>query len=128
MKHKHPALTGANMYKHYNQINKGMSCNVQSIPLLIYGIVPALSEFKVIHILIILHILFIPVPAVKVSPVIIQDTEHPVGIAGFIFRFFIAMFAYLLVGADYMAYETVAFRQVAKYRVLGIGMRIIVST
>jgi len=37
---------------------------------LIYGIVPALSEFKVIHILIILHILFIPVPAVKISPVI----------------------------------------------------------
>ena len=36
LKHKHPALIGANMYKHYNQ--KGMSCNVQSIPFLIYGI------------------------------------------------------------------------------------------
>ena len=78
-------------------------------PFLIYGIVSALSEFKVIHILIILHVLFIPVPAVKISPVIIQYTEHPVGIAGFIFRFFIAMFAYLFVGTDDMAYETVAF-------------------
>ncbi len=96
-------------------------------PFLIYGIVPALSEFKVIHILIILHILFIPVPAVKISPVIIKNAEHPVGIARFTFRFFVAMFAYQLVGPDYMAYETVAFRQVAKYRVLGIGMRIIVS-
>lgn len=117
------------MYKHYNQIKskKGMSCNVLSIPLLTYGIVPALSEFRVIHILIILHILYIPIPAVKISPVIIQDAEHPVGIAGFRFRLFVAMFAYLFVDADYMAHETVAFRQVAKYRVLGIGMRIIVS-
>lgn len=103
-------------------------CSAVHSLFLIYGIVPALSEFKVIHILIILHVLFIPVPAVKISPVIIQYTEHPVGIAGFIFRFFIAMFAYLFVGADDMAYETVAFRQIAKYRVLGIGMRIIVST
>lgn len=37
------------------------------------------------------------------------------------------MFAYHLVGADYMTYETIALRQIAKYRVLGIGMRIIVS-
>lgn len=94
-------------------------------PFLIYGIVPALSEFKVTYIIKI--VLFIPVSAVKISPVIIQYTEHPVWIAGFIFRFFVAMFAYLFVGADDMAYETVAFRQVAKYRVLGIGMRIIVS-
>ncbi len=89
-----------------------MSCNVQSIPFLIYGIVRDLSEFKVIHILIILRILFIPVSSVKISPVIIQHAEHPVWIAGFIYRFFVAMFTYLLVGTDYMAHETVAFHQI----------------
>ena len=105
-----------------------MSCNVQSIPFLIYWYFTGLPpEFKVIHILIILHILSIPVPAVKISPVIIKDIEHPVWIAGFIFWRFVAMFAYHLVGADYMTYETIALRQIAKYRVLGIGMRIIVS-
>ena len=90
-------------------------------------VLPALSEFKVIHILIILHILFIPVPAVKISPVIIQYTEHPVGIAGFIFRFFRSDVRLPVCGYVDMTYETVAFRQITKYRILGIGMRIIVS-
>lgn len=75
----------------------------------------------------VIHILC-TVPAVKISPAIVQKAEHSEGISVFIFRFFIPMFAYLVAAADYMAYETVAFRQITKYRVLGIGIRIIVYT